>query len=108
MPEEEEEEEEDLILDGVVVASEDPPLLPDGEFAADFRADILGLPLLAAELPCFGDEMLPCFGLAFAGTGTDTATDGTVLGIVDTDSDIGTDIGTTGTTFDVLCFGLLL
>lgn len=103
-----EDEEEDLILEGVAVASEELLLLLDGEFAADFRADMLGLPLLAAELPCFGDEILPCFGLAFAGTGTDTATDGTVLGIVETDSDIGTDIGTTGTTFGVLCFGLLL
>jgi len=104
-----EEEEDDLILDGVADAS--VPLLLDGEFAADFRADMLGLPLLAAELPCFGDEVLPCFGLALAGTGTgtETATDGrlpTVLGTVETDSDIGTDIGTTGM-FGALCFGLL-
>ena len=100
-----------MTLDGVVAESEELLLLLllDGEFAADFKADILGLPLLAAELPCFGDEVLPCFGLALAGTGTDTATDGTlptVLGTVDTDSDIGTDIGTTET-FGALCFGLL-
>jgi len=98
------EEEDDLILDGVADASE-LPLLLDGEFAADFRADMLGLPLLAAELPCFGDEVLPCFGLALAGTGTETATEGmlpTVLGTVETDSDIGT----TGM-FGALCFGLL-
>ncbi|KYN31904.1 hypothetical protein ALC56_13787 [Trachymyrmex septentrionalis] len=105
----EDDEEEDLTLDGVVAESEELLLLLllDGEFAADFKADILGLPLLAAELPCFGDEVLPCFGLALAGTGTgtDTATDGTlptVLGTVDTDNDIGTDIGTTET------FGALL
>lgn len=103
----ENEDEEDLTLDGVAVASEELPLLLDGEFAADFKADMLGLPLLAAELPCLGDDVLPCFGLALGdiGTGTDTATDGTVLGTVDTDNDIGTDIEMG--MFGALCFGLL-
>lgn len=57
-----EDEEEDFIF----VCPESAVLL-EGEFAADFSADMLGLPVLA-ELPCFGDEV-PCFGLTLAGTG---------------------------------------
>lgn len=55
-------EEDDFIFD-----CPESVVLLDGEFAADFNADILGFPVLA-ELPCFGDEV-PCFGLTLAGTG---------------------------------------
>lgn len=60
--EDEDEDEEDLAFD-----CPESVVLLDGELAADFRADMLGLPVLA-ELPCFGDDV-PCFGLTLAGTG---------------------------------------